>query len=130
MNCRVLPENSLDYVIGTLTKVVDDDQVKIAVREAQENSPASALRPDLMHAMAARFRFDVARRHGASGHVDRRYRWPYAARCRHPDLRRAGFFFERDDYRAHGRDERIAVKSFYEGQTFLYELVKTLSTAH
>jgi len=26
-----------------------------------------------------------------------------------------GFFGERDDYRAHGRDERMLVQSFYEG---------------
>jgi acetylornithine deacetylase/succinyl-diaminopimelate desuccinylase-like protein len=31
--------------------------------------------------------------------------------------------------RAHGRDERMGVTSFYEGQTFLYELVKTLAKA-
>jgi acetylornithine deacetylase/succinyl-diaminopimelate desuccinylase-like protein len=40
-----------------------------------------------------------------------------------------GMFIERDDYRAHGRDERMLVRSFYEGQTFLYEMVKSLSTA-
>ena len=32
------------------------------------------------------------------------------------------------DNRAHGRD-RMLVRSFYKGQTFLYELVKALSTA-
>jgi acetylornithine deacetylase/succinyl-diaminopimelate desuccinylase-like protein len=40
-----------------------------------------------------------------------------------------GFFGERDDNRAHGRDERMPVTSFYEGQTFLYELVKRLAKA-
>jgi acetylornithine deacetylase/succinyl-diaminopimelate desuccinylase-like protein len=35
---------------------------------------------------------------------------------------------DRNDSRAHGRDERMGVESFYEGQTFLYELVKKLST--
>ena len=40
-----------------------------------------------------------------------------------------GFFYERDDNRAHGRDERMMARSFYEGQTFLYELVKSLSAA-
>ena len=39
-----------------------------------------------------------------------------------------GFFMDRNDVRAHGRDERMLVQSFYEGQTFLYELVKELST--
>jgi acetylornithine deacetylase/succinyl-diaminopimelate desuccinylase-like protein len=36
---------------------------------------------------------------------------------------------DRDDIRFHGRDERLGVESFYEGQTFLYELVKRLSSA-
>jgi acetylornithine deacetylase/succinyl-diaminopimelate desuccinylase-like protein len=39
-----------------------------------------------------------------------------------------GLFGERDDNRAHGRDERMLVTSFYEGQTFLYDLVKALAT--
>ena len=40
-----------------------------------------------------------------------------------------GIFMDRDDIRFHGRDERIGVQSFYEGQTFLYELVKILAQA-
>jgi acetylornithine deacetylase/succinyl-diaminopimelate desuccinylase-like protein len=40
-----------------------------------------------------------------------------------------GFFFDRDDIRFHGRDERIRVQSFFEGQAFLYDLVKQLSRA-
>ena len=38
-----------------------------------------------------------------------------------------GFFYDRNDIRFHGRDERLKVQSFYEGQTFLYELVKRLA---
>ena len=41
----------------------------------------------------------------------------------------SGFFGDRDDVRAHGRDERMNVNSFYEGQAFLYQLVKELSLA-
>ncbi len=29
--------------------------------------------------------------------------------------------------RAHGRDERIRIENFYEGQEFLYRLAKALS---
>jgi len=32
------------------------------------------------------------------------------------------------DARAHGRDERMAIKSFFEGQEFLYRLTKALAT--
>jgi acetylornithine deacetylase/succinyl-diaminopimelate desuccinylase-like protein len=39
----------------------------------------------------------------------------------------SGLFADITDVRAHGRDERIGVKSFYEGQEFLYQLVKALS---
>ncbi len=39
-----------------------------------------------------------------------------------------GFFFTPEDIRFHGRDERMPVQSFYEGQAFLYDLVKRLST--
>ena len=38
-----------------------------------------------------------------------------------------GFFMDTNDMRMHGRDERMNVKAFYEGQQFLYALVKTLS---
>ena len=33
-----------------------------------------------------------------------------------------------DDIRAHGRDERMLVRSLYEGQEYLYRLVKALSS--
>ena len=39
----------------------------------------------------------------------------------------SGLFGDEDDVRAHGRDERMLVRSFYEGQTFLYEMLKALS---
>src|SRR5207249_1449372 len=39
----------------------------------------------------------------------------------------SGFFEDVDDTRAHGRDERLGVKQFYEGIEFLYRLVKALS---
>jgi len=31
------------------------------------------------------------------------------------------------EFRAHGRDERVPVKSFYQGDEYLYRLVKMLS---
>jgi acetylornithine deacetylase/succinyl-diaminopimelate desuccinylase-like protein len=39
----------------------------------------------------------------------------------------SGLFGDIDDLRAHGKDERIGVKSFYDGQEYLYRLVKTLA---
>ena len=40
----------------------------------------------------------------------------------------SGIFGDVDDVRAHGKDERVLVKSFHEGREFLYRLVKALSS--
>jgi acetylornithine deacetylase/succinyl-diaminopimelate desuccinylase-like protein len=39
----------------------------------------------------------------------------------------SGLFREVDENRAHGRDERILASSFFEGQEFLYRLMKELA---
>ena len=37
-----------------------------------------------------------------------------------------GMFSDVDDVRAHGRDERVSAKAFYEAREFLYRLIKAL----
>ena len=39
----------------------------------------------------------------------------------------SGIFEDVGDTRAHGKDERLAVQSFQDGQEFLYRLVKLLA---
>jgi acetylornithine deacetylase/succinyl-diaminopimelate desuccinylase-like protein len=107
--------------------VIADDQVEIKVTNAEANSPGSPLRPDLLHAMAkisdSMWPGVVVLPTMSTGATDGR-----ALRAAGiPTYGVQGFFRERDDNRAHGRDERMLVRSFYEGQTFLYELVKTLA---
>jgi acetylornithine deacetylase/succinyl-diaminopimelate desuccinylase-like protein len=126
VNCRVLPEDSIDYVQNTLKQVISDDQVSLKILGEVTKGPASPIRPDLFKAID---RIDDSMWPGVPaipmmvmGATDGR------------DLREAGiptygvqgFFMEREDFRAHGRDERMPVESFYEGQTFLYGLVKAL----
>ena len=38
-----------------------------------------------------------------------------------------GIFYEAGDIRFHGRDERVGVREFFEGQEFLYRLVRELA---
>jgi acetylornithine deacetylase/succinyl-diaminopimelate desuccinylase-like protein len=40
----------------------------------------------------------------------------------------SGVFIDIDDVRAHGRDERIIVRSFYDGVEYIYQLVKEVAT--
>ena len=41
----------------------------------------------------------------------------------------AGIIIDRDDTRAHGRDERVGVASFYAGNVFFYRFLKALTSA-
>ncbi len=129
MNCRVLPEDSIDYVKTTLQEVVADDQVAVTIMGNPAKGPASPMRPDLLQAVR-----EVTNRIWPGvptvpimvmGATDGRYLRIAGI----PTYGVQGFFMDRDDIRFHGRDERLGVQSFYEGQTFLYELVKTLATA-
>jgi acetylornithine deacetylase/succinyl-diaminopimelate desuccinylase-like protein len=127
VNCRVQPDDSLQYVMDTLKKVVADDQVTLSIANQEENSSGSPLRPDILRAMSritdTMWPGVVVLPTMSTGATDGR-----ALRAAGiPTYGVQGFFYERDDNRAHGRDERMMVRSFYEGQTFLYELVKTLS---
>jgi acetylornithine deacetylase/succinyl-diaminopimelate desuccinylase-like protein len=110
-----------------LRKVVADDQVSVKLLGQPEPGPASPLRPDVM---------DAARRateshwHGVPvvpnmvmGATDGRYLRIAGI----PTYGIQGIFIDRDDVRFHGRDERILINSFYEGQSFLYDLVKLLA---
>jgi len=127
VNCRVLPEDSEEYVLSTLQKVVADEQVSFKPLGARTKGPASEMRPDVMQAVS-----------GVTKEL-----WPgvptvpimvmgatdgaYLRAAGIPTYGVQGFFFDRDDIRFHGRDERMGVQTFYEGQTFLYELVKLMT---
>jgi acetylornithine deacetylase/succinyl-diaminopimelate desuccinylase-like protein len=129
VNCRVLPEDSVDYVQSTLQKAVGDDQVSIKILGDTSAGPASPMRPDLL---------------GAINQATEKI-WPgvpvvpimvmgatdgkYLRIAGIPTYGVQGFFFDRNDIRFHGRDERMSVESFYEGQAFLYDLVKILSNS-
>jgi acetylornithine deacetylase/succinyl-diaminopimelate desuccinylase-like protein len=126
VNCRVLPSDSIDYVQSTLQKVVADDQVSIKQIGEANQGPASPMRSDLMDA-ASRITSQLwpgvlVVPNMVMGATDGKYLRIAGI----PTYGIQGFFFDRDDVRFHGRDERMAVQSFYEGQTFLYDLVKAL----
>ncbi len=128
VNCRVLPEDSVEYVQSTLQKVVADDQVSIKVFGEVNKAPASAMRPDVLNAVTKAtndlWPGVVTLPYMVVGATDGRYLRAVGI----PTYGIQGFFFDRNDIRFHGRDERMGVDSFYEGQAFLYELVKLLST--
>ena len=44
-----------------------------------------------------------------------------------PTYGHSGLAGDVDDVRVHGKDERVLLKSFFDGQEYLYRLVKALS---
>jgi acetylornithine deacetylase/succinyl-diaminopimelate desuccinylase-like protein len=38
-------------------------------------------------------------------------------------------FFDRNDDRSHGKDERVGVQDFYDGVAFNYKLIRELSSS-
>jgi acetylornithine deacetylase/succinyl-diaminopimelate desuccinylase-like protein len=129
VNCRVLPEDTPEYVLSTLQKVVADDQVSVKQMGDFGKAAASPMRPDVLKAVTA---VTNSLWPGVPtvpimvmGATDGRYLRAAGI----PTYGIQGFFMDRDDIRFHGRDERLGVQSFYEGQAFLYELVKRLSSS-
>jgi acetylornithine deacetylase/succinyl-diaminopimelate desuccinylase-like protein len=127
VNCRVLPEDSAEYVNSTLQKVISDDRVALTIDGEVHQGPPSPMREDLMQTIG---RLTNTLWPGVPavpmmvmGATDGLYLRVAGV----PTYGVQGFFFDRDDIRFHGRDERMNIQSFYEGQTFLYELVKSLA---
>jgi acetylornithine deacetylase/succinyl-diaminopimelate desuccinylase-like protein len=127
VNCRVLPEDSVEYVTRTLERVIADTAVKLTIDGTPKSGKPSPLRDDLMTAVSALTKsmwpgvpaVPMMVMGGTDG--------MYLRAAGIPTYGVQGIFYDRDDIRFHGRDERVKVQSFYQGQTFLYELVKRLS---
>ncbi len=129
VNCRVLPGDSPDEVRRTLSEVLDDEAIKMTTIWAPVASPASPLNEEIMEPVK-RITHDL---------------WPgvpliptmitgatdglYLRNAGIPTYGISGLFGDLDDIRAHGQDERIGIRQFFEGQEFLDRVVKALSSS-
>lgn len=128
INCRMLPDDKVENVLSTLREVVADSFLSVTCTYASFLAPLSPLRKDIM---------DSAERIASS-------MWPgvtvapvmstgatdgkYLRRAGIPVYGVSGMFGDRDDVRAHGRDERIGIKEFYEGVEFMYRFIKAIAS--
>jgi acetylornithine deacetylase/succinyl-diaminopimelate desuccinylase-like protein len=126
VNCRLLPGETTDHVLKTIVNVVADPKISVVHASERFSSPASPLRPDVFKAIE-RIADGI---------------WPQIPVVPVMDtgasdgrqLREAGIptygldatFTDIDDVRAHGKDERMGVQSFYEGVEFYYRFMKAL----
>lgn len=127
VNCRILPDETIEDVENTLKYVIANDDVVIERLRAGTVSPPSPLTPEIVSAIES---VTESMWPGvpviptmSAGATDARYLRVAGI----PVYGVSGLFNDIDDIRAHGQNERIQVDSYYEGQEFLYRLVKKLS---
>jgi acetylornithine deacetylase/succinyl-diaminopimelate desuccinylase-like protein len=127
IQCRLLPGESPEQTKATLARVLSDSLIRVSLPDEPQIAPASPPSPEVMSAVER---------------VTTRM-WPevivlpvmdpwstdgaYLRSAGIPVYGVSGIFYDISDVRAHGKDERILVQSFYEGVEFMYRLMKELS---
>jgi len=137
VNCRIFPGENPDDIRKTLERVVADP--KVAVTDVALNAadgsvvrlvtvPPSPLLPELtqamektVHEMWGKVPVIATMSTGATdGRITRTAGIPtYGISC---------MFFQMNDNRAHGKDERVGVQDFYDGVDFSWNLIHQLSS--
>ena len=127
VNCRILPNDDPEKIKEQLIKVFDDDKIKVTALNDAAPSPPSPLDPIVF---------------GGIERVTEKM-WPgvpvvpvmstgatdgaHTRRAGIPTFGVSGIFSESGESNAHGMNEKIQVKSYFEGQEFLYQLTKELT---
>ena len=127
VNCRVIPGEPIDEVKATLERVLADDQIAVTMLDVPTLSAPSALSEQIIGPIA---KLSAEFWPGAvvlpimsTGATD----GSYLRNAGIPTYGHSGLAGDIGESRAHGRDERILVKSFYEGSEYLYRLVKAFA---
>ena len=127
VNCRILPGVSPASVKDKLVEVLADPKIKVSFVDEANPSKPSPLRPDVMGAVESltkqMFPGVIVVPVMSTGATD----GLYLRNGEIPTYGVDGTFGDMDDVRAHGRDERVGVKQFFEGLEFQYRLIKALA---
>ena len=126
VNCRIFPGVSVDDVQKQLASVVADSKIAIKAVGAPFPSPVSELRADVERAITQsihkRYPGVAVTPYLESGGTDGMvYRTAGI-----PTWATSGVFIKPNEMYAHGLDERIPVKSFYDGVEHIYDLALAL----
>ena len=127
VNCRILPGEDPAEVQKTLARVIGDARISVTPVKPAKPSPPSPLTPQLMETITRiteeMFPGVVVVPFMSVGATDGLYFRQIGV----PIYGVSGLFGDMDDVRAHGRDERMGVKEFYDGQEFLWWLVTAIT---
>jgi acetylornithine deacetylase/succinyl-diaminopimelate desuccinylase-like protein len=129
VQCRLLPGESPAAIRDTLGRVVGDTGIKVTIKGEPQGAPESPLNPDVMAAVEQVTHAlwpDVM----VLPVMD-----PWSTDSRRlrlagiPVYGVSGVFYDIDDVRSHGRDERVLAEAFDQGVEFTYRFMKALTGA-
>jgi acetylornithine deacetylase/succinyl-diaminopimelate desuccinylase-like protein len=129
VNCRMYPTDTPEQVRTALEKAIGDTTVHVLIKSQRPPSPPAKMTAEIM-APVSQVTKDLF---GdipviptmSTGANDSRFFLSIGI----PAYGVSGLFSDPSvDARAHGRDERMRIQSYYEGQEFLYRLTKLLAT--
>ena len=127
VNCRIMPGEPVEEVKATLQRVLADDRIAVTQTDNGVISQPSALNPEILGSiekLSAEFwPGAVVVPIMSAGATD----GSYLRNAGIPTYGHSGMANDINDFRAHGKDERVPVTSFYQGEDYLYRLVKMLS---
>lgn len=137
VNCRILPGHSREEIRRKLIGIFDDP--KITVRYVSDAGDIFDQAPDAQALPPTPLRADVVKN---LEEVSARF-WPgapviptmangasdgvYTNAAGLPTYGVSGVAIDINDERAHGKDERVLVTSFYQGVDFFYQYLKALT---
>src|SRR5437773_2793771 len=138
VNCRIFPGEDPQEILKTLERVANDPKVRITIVSQTGPDgkavpvvpvPPSPLLPEVTKAMEKTLSITrpgvplVATM--STGATDGKFTRiagvpTYGISC---------MFFDKNDDRSHGKDERVGVPDFYDGVAFNYKLIRELSSS-
>ena len=129
VQCRIMPDETVEGTKATLETVLADPAIKVAVLGIVTAAPESPPRPALfakvegvVHSLWPGVPVFPNMAAGASDSI-------FTRNAGIPSYGISGGWADIHDIRYHGRDERIGIDDFYESVEFTYRLMKALSKA-
>jgi acetylornithine deacetylase/succinyl-diaminopimelate desuccinylase-like protein len=129
VNCRMAPGHDPADVRARIIQAIGDTGVSVSPAPAMSHAAPSPLAPEIMqpiekltHQMFGPNVLVIPTM--GTGATDSRYLRAVGI----PGYGVSGLFGDPNDNRAHGKDERVLIKSYYDSEEFLYRLVKELSS--
>jgi acetylornithine deacetylase/succinyl-diaminopimelate desuccinylase-like protein len=128
VNCRLLPVDKPADIKRALEQVLADPKITVTEMREPVITPYHPIDPAVMAAVTASTNkfwpglpVVPAMGTGATDGI-------FLIRAGIPTYGASGIFGDEDDVRAHGRNERILVKSFDDAVDFIYDLITRLSS--